>query len=60
MLVQVAQRHYNAHAFLNMAMLLNVEETGSNGHTGIQITDANVVFGFAKEEQGSAPPPLRA
>ena len=34
-------------------MLLNVEETGTNGHTGVHITEAAVVFGFAKEEQGN-------
>ena len=34
-------------------MLLNVEETGTNGHSRIHITDAAVVFGFAKEEKGN-------
>lgn len=35
-------------------MLLNIEETGTNDHSGIHITDAAVVFGFAKEEKGNS------
>lgn len=51
--MQVAQRHFNAHAFLNAAMLLNIQEAGANGHTDLEITDAQVIFGFAKEEPGA-------
>ena len=51
--MQVAQRHFNAHAFLNTAILLNVQEADANGHTGFEITDAQVIFGFAKEEAGA-------
>lgn len=44
--MQVAQRHFNAHAFVNMAMLLDVDQTGSDGHKGLHVQAAHVSFGF--------------
>ena len=44
--MQVAQRHFNAHAFVNMAMLLDIHQTGSDGHKGLQVQAAHVSFGF--------------
>lgn len=44
--MQVAQRHFNAHAFVNAAIFLDLQQTGSDGHKGLQIQDAHVVFGF--------------
>ena len=46
MRMQIGQRHFNAHAFVNMAILLDVHETGSDGHKGLQIKSAHVTFGF--------------
>ncbi|KAA6423444.1 MAG: Aldehyde oxidase, partial [Trebouxia sp. A1-2] len=43
---KVAQRHFNAHAFVNMAMLLDVDQTGSDGHKGLHVQAAHVSFGF--------------
>ncbi len=44
--MQVAQRHFNAHAFVNMAMLLDIHQTGLDGHKGLQVQAAHVSFGF--------------
>lgn len=44
--MQVAQRHFNAHAFVNMAMLLDIDQTGSDGHKGLHVQAAHVSFGF--------------
>ena len=46
MQMQIGQRHFNAHAFVNMAILLDIDETGSDGHKGLQIKSAHVTFGF--------------
>ncbi len=45
-MMQVAQRHFNAHAFVNMAMLLDVDQTGLDGHKGLHVQAAHVSFGF--------------
>lgn len=45
-MMQVAQRHFNAHAFVNMAMLLDIHQTGSDGHKGLQVQAVHVSFGF--------------
>ncbi|KAL0029788.1 hypothetical protein WJX77_000034 [Trebouxia sp. C0004] len=43
---KVAQRHFNAHAFVNMGMLLDIDQTGSDGHKGLHVQAAHVSFGF--------------
>ena len=45
-MLQIAQRHFNAHAFVNMAIFLDVQETASNGHKGLQVQQAHVSIGF--------------
>ena len=47
--MQVAQRHFNAHAFVNAAIFLDLEKTGSDGHTSLQVQEAHVVFGFDQQ-----------
>lgn len=54
MMMQVAQRHFNAHAFVNMAMLLDIDQTGSDGHKGLHVQAAHVSFGF-DQMQGTNP-----
>ena len=48
--MQVAQRHFNAHAFVNMAAFLDVQQAGSNGHMGLQVKQAHVVYGFSQQK----------
>ena len=44
--MQIGQRHFNAHAFVNVAIFLDLQETGSDGHKGLKVQDAHVAFGF--------------
>lgn len=48
--VQIGQRHFNAHAFVNVAIFLDLQETGSNGHKGLEVQDAHVVIGFDQQK----------
>ena len=48
--VQIGQRHFNAHAFVNVAIFLDLQETGSNGQKGLRAQDAHVVFGFDQQK----------
>ena len=43
---QIAQRHFNAHAFVNMAIFLDVRETGCDGQKGLKVEEAHVSIGF--------------
>lgn len=47
--MQIGQRHFNAHAFVNAAIFLDLEESGSDGHKGLKIQDAHVSFGFDQQ-----------
>lgn len=48
--VQIGQRHFNAHAFVNVAIFLDLQETGSDGHKGLKVQDAHVMFGFDQQK----------
>ena len=50
--LQVAERHWNAHAFINMALWLKLDAT-KNG-AGPCIAEARVVFGYPAAEKGGA------
>lgn len=52
--MQVAQRHWNAHAFINMAVWLNVieDETSANEASHV-IKDARIVFGYPAASAGT-------
>lgn len=48
--MQIGQRHFNAHAFVNIAIFLDLQETGSDGHKGLKVEDAHVMFGFDQQK----------
>lgn len=49
----MAERHWNAHAFINIAVWLSVDGSGSSGNkTAAIITDARVVFGYPAAQDG--------
>ena len=54
--MQIGQRHFNAHAFVNVAIFLDLQETGSNGHKGLKVQDAHVAFGFDQRKGADTPP----
>ena len=55
---QVAQRHWNAHAFINIAVWLSVDAgnaiADSADATSATIKAARVVFGYSKAAKGAA------
>ena len=51
-LAQVAERHWNAHAFINIAVWLSVGEGSSSSNKSASITDARVVFGYPAAQDG--------
>lgn len=54
--MQIGQRHFNAHAFVNVAIFLDLQETGSDGHKGLKVQNAHVAFGFDQCQGANSPP----
>ena len=52
--LQIAERHWNAHAFINIAALLNVDTNADKESCGI-IKSANIVLGYPSMHEGALP-----
>ena len=53
--LQIAERHWNAHAFINIAALVNVDSSESKDSSGV-IKSANIVFGYPSAHEGASRP----
>ena len=49
--LQIAERHWNAHAFINIAVLLNIDTNADKESCGI-IKSANIVLGYPSMHEG--------
>lgn len=50
--LQIAERHWNAHAFINIAALLNVDSDADKEPCGV-IKKANVILGYPSMSEGA-------
>ena len=51
--LQIAERHWNAHAFINIAALLNIDSTADKESGGV-IKSANVILGYPSMHEGTS------
>ena len=50
--LQIAERHWNAHAFINIAALVNVDSSADKQSCGV-IKNAKIVFGYPSTHEGA-------
>ena len=50
--LQIAERHWNAHAFINIAALLNIDSKADKDSCGV-IKKANVILGYPSMHEGA-------
>ncbi|CAL5222937.1 g5372 [Coccomyxa viridis] len=49
---KIAERHWNAHAFINIAALLNIDSTADKESCGV-IKSANIILGYPSMHEGT-------